>query len=60
MTATDARGRWIRALVTGISIGVVTGWLGMPGEPMATAIGVGAAVGLVVGLLAGAVSRRWG
>lgn len=56
----DVRGRWTRGLVVGISIGVVAGWLGMPGEPMLTGLGVGAAVGAAVGLLAGAASHRWG
>ena len=55
----DVRGRWFRALVVGTSIGVVSGWLGMPGESMLTGIGVGAAVGAAVGLLAGAASQRW-
>lgn len=54
------RGPWIRALVVGVSIGTVSGWLGMPGESILTGLGTGAAVGLAVGLLAGAVSRRWG
>lgn len=56
----EARGRWVRALVVGTSIGVVTGWLGMPGESMLTGLGVGAVVGAAVGLLAGAASHRWG
>lgn len=56
----EVRGRWARALTVGVAVGVVTGWLGLPGESMVTGIVAGAAVGLVVGLLAGAVSQRWG
>lgn len=59
MDAGDRR-RWARALTVGVSLGVVTGWLGLPGESMVTGLVAGACVGLAVGLLAGAVSGIWG
>lgn len=48
--------RWARALTVGVSLGVVTGWLGLPGESMVTGLVAGAGVGLAVGVLAALVS----
>lgn len=54
------RGRWLRPLVVSVALGVVAGWLGMPGEPMAVGLAAGAGVGLAVGVLAGWISHRFG
>lgn len=56
----DRKGRWLRPLTVAVAIGVTAGWLGMPGEPIVVGLAAGAGVGVAVGLLAGAVSRRWG